>query len=278
MVSMMGKMAVSCAVLGGMFTLSSGAMATVASSPLNVQLAGTPSESINNAWAIAGQHVGNNFVGVAQYLGNVTADKAGSVTLTLPNAIGSSGYAAIIGVGNNGSDVVLGLNSSAATSAIINNTSLDTYTNDISSYLPQTFNLDGYTIGVSVTLPNTNIKSDVISILNGTFSVPVTVNGIPVGNYDIMPYSITLPGTSSPTTLISPGTSIDLSTAWSADIASYGIAFGSGSLGHGTLVDFDAPTNVGAFTATVITPEPASLSLLAVGAAGLLALRRRRTA
>ena len=266
---------------------SSNADATVAVSTIPVSMVFTPSQNIDNAFAILGDvnSAGTYLNGEFSYLGNLNADT--TYTLTGPNFDPSgSVYGTIVGLappatGSTSQNVILGLSSSSASASITNNVPLSSFTNYLSALIPGSIsytNSTGTTYTVSgISISSTDPKTSVDEILNGTYPANLAISSGGITVYDqqtnVIPYTVTLPfvGTVPAVTV---GTTFNFNLPVTSDVATdlsqNAIALNT----SGELVNFDSPTNVGSIT--VSTPEPTGLVLFAASGIGTLMVARRR--
>lgn len=262
------------------------AQAIVAIHTTSVNISLTPSATINYGWVVSGMHdtTAGTFVGDATYVGTIPGGTTSVYNQTYnltPGDVTSGGYATLVGLttqsagGSTTTDVVLGMNNSAYTTANSSNALITSYIDDITPYLPTSITINGVTVSLNESLSSlVSSKADIVSLLSGTLSANVTVSGLTgiesllngPQTINILPYSL------SSYTIIPTGTSYTFSAPWSANIATDGIAVNGI---NGTLVNFDAPTSIGTFGASNPTPEPASMAIFGLGF-GALALARRR--
>ncbi len=286
---------ISCAALASL-AAAPAARATVAVTTQSALLVITPTETIDNAFAVVanetttppvGAGTGSyNVSGQFVYLGNLSANSTETVTATGLNPNGTT-FGTVVGlappVGSSTSqDVVLGLGASAASSAITNSTPLTSFTNYLSTLIQPSFSYtasNGFTYTVSgIAISATDPKSSVDQILNGTYPATLTITASGSVIYgqatNVIPYTVTLPFVGT-VPVVTVGSDFNFSFSGtgpvSADLNSNAISLGS----SGSLVDFDSPTNVGTISVSN-TPEPASLAVLGIACAGALALARRR--
>ncbi len=268
------------------------ARATVAVQTVPVAMTITPTQNIDNAFAILGTAItssssGSYFNGDFAYLGNLNSGT--SYTVSSPSVEDNGNiYGTIIGLapaqaGSTTQNVILGLGSSSADNAITNNVALSTYVNYLAALIPSSFsytNSSGTTFTVSgINISTTDPKTSVDDILNGTYAatLAVSIDGINLydGTSDVIPYSVTVG--SAHYNPISVGTTFNFSLPISSDVATAlsqnAISLNSG----GDLVNFDSPTNVGTISVSVATPEPTAAAMLGLMAVGSLALLRRRS-
>jgi MYXO-CTERM domain-containing protein len=274
--------------------MSNEAHATVAVQTVPVAMTITPTQNIDNAFAILGTAIpssssGSYFNGDFAYLGNLNSGT--SYTVSSPSVEDNGNiYGTIIGLapapaGSTTQNVILGLGSSSADNAITNNVALSTYVNYLAALIPSSFsytNSTGTTFTVSgINISATDPKTSVDEILNGTYPATLTVSSGGITFYDqstdVIPYSVTVGSkTYNP---ISVGTTFNFSLPISSDVATAlsqnAISLNSG----GELVNFDSPTNVGTISVSesTATPEPTAAAMLGLMAVGSLALLRRRS-
>ena len=276
-------------------SMSNEAHATVAVQTVPVAMTITPTQNIDNAFAILGTAIpssssGSYFNGDFAYLGNLNSGT--SYTVSSPSVEDNGNiYGTIIGLapaqaGSTTQNVILGLGSSSADNAITNNVALSTYVNYLAALIPSSFsytNSTGTTFTVSgISISATDPKTSVDEILNGTYPANLEISSNGTILYDqatnVIPYSVTLPfiGTVNP---ISVGTTFNFSLPINSDVATAlsqnAISLNSG----GELVNFDSPTNVGTISVSesTATPEPTAAAMLGLMAVGSLALLRRRS-
>ncbi len=275
-------------------SMSNEAHATVAVQTVPVAMTITPTQNIDNAFAILGTAIpssssGSYFNGDFAYLGNLNSGT--SYTVSSPSVEDNGNiYGTIIGLapapaGSTTQNVILGLGSSSADNAITNNVALSTYVNYLAALIPSSFsytNSTGTTFTVSgINISATDPKTSVDEILNGTYPATLTVSSGGITFYDqttdVIPYSVTVGSkTYNP---ISVGTTFNFSLPINSDVATAlsqnAISLNSG----GELVNFDSPTNVGTISVSesTATPEPTAAAMLGLMAVGSLALLRRRS-
>jgi hypothetical protein len=148
----------------------SNADATVAVSTIPVSMVFTPSQNIDNAFAILGDvnSTGTYLNGEFSYLGNLNTNT--TYTLTGPTFDPSGSiYGTIVGLapaaaGSTSQNVILGLSSSSASNSITNNVALSSFTNYLTALIPPSISYTNSTnttytisgISISSTDPKTS--------------------------------------------------------------------------------------------------------------------------